>query len=389
MSDNLELPQVATNQNNKETTINDQAAKLDGALTDLAEIDLTGATSPLTLGKSDTLDALFLKLIGANPGAPFEVVVPDNKKAYAAWNTSGEEVTVKTVGGTGVDVPHGKVRLVYCDGINVIDLAGAVGALSDVGDVSVSGLADNELLRRVAASGEWQNVTIATMLALASIGALSDVDLSGIATGEGLFWDGAKLAPAASGGNVARLLDDTITADGVETDFTLSAEPDGTLLVFVDGLIQDEDDYSVVTTTLSFNSAPADGAHVIAYDVGSNSAAVRTPYDLAATIPGTQGDGALLFEVVFTRNVEFPDDFAGSQLFARTAASAETVLDIQKNGSSIGTVTIAAAGATCTFATLAGGASFAAGDRIALINQSPADATLADVSITLKGTRTS
>jgi hypothetical protein len=42
-----------------------------------------------------------------------------------------------------------------------------------------------------------------------------------------------------------------------------------------------------------------------------------------------------------------------------------------------------------TFATAGGGAeTFAAGDRLAIINQNPADATLADLSITFLGKRT-
>jgi hypothetical protein len=49
-------------------------------------------------------------------------------------------------------------------------------------------------------------------------------------------------------------------------------------------------------------------------------------------------------------------------------------------------VTFAAASATPTFA-LASPTSFAAGDRLGIINEDPADATLAGVSLTFAGTR--
>jgi hypothetical protein len=62
------------------------------------------------------------------------------------------------------------------------------------------------------------------------------------------------------------------------------------------------------------------------------------------------------------------------------------VLDILKNGSEVGTITFTDAGNTAAFA-LAGGATFTAGDRLAIVNQDPADATLADLSITLRGRR--
>jgi hypothetical protein len=55
----------------------------------------------------------------------------------------------------------------------------------------------------------------------------------------------------------------------------------------------------------------------------------------------------------------------------------------------IGTITFAIGVSAGTFATAGGGAeTFAAGDRLAIINQNPADATLADLSITFLGKRT-
>jgi hypothetical protein len=52
-------------------------------------------------------------------------------------------------------------------------------------------------------------------------------------------------------------------------------------------------------------------------------------------------------------------------------------------------ITFETGAATGIFATAGGGAeTFAAGDRLSIINDNPADATLADISITFKGTRT-
>ena len=84
--------------------------------------------------------------------------------------------------------------------------------------------------------------------------------------------------------------------------------------------------------------------------------------------------------------MDFPAAFSGSAGYARIAATAETVLDVQKNGSNIGTVTFAAASSTPAFA-LASATSFAAGDRLGIVNEDPADATLAGVSLTFAGTR--
>ena len=71
------------------------------------------------------------------------------------------------------------------------------------------------------------------------------------------------------------------------------------------------------------------------------------------------------------------------------SATATTVLDVHKNGSPIGTITFGTGAAVGTFATAGGSAEiFAAGDRLSIINENPADATLADLSITFLGKRT-
>jgi hypothetical protein len=90
---------------------------------------------------------------------------------------------------------------------------------------------------------------------------------------------------------------------------------------------------------------------------------------------------------VFDRAVSFPADLAASEGYSGVTATGSTGLDVQKNGVNIGTITFDNAGSTPTFA-LAGGISFAAGDRLSILNENPADATLADISLTLRGTRT-
>lgn len=111
------------------------------------------------------------------------------------------------------------------------------------------------------------------------------------------------------------------------------------------------------------------------------------PYDLAVFVPGVMSNDQLLFQHIVTRPFTLADDFAGSQMVAGVAATATTTLDIEKNGSGIGTVQITSGGVV-TFATTGSGAeSFAAGDVLTILAPSSADATLADVAITLSGKR--
>ncbi len=110
---------------------------------------------------------------------------------------------------------------------------------------------------------------------------------------------------------------------------------------------------------------------------------VTEPFDVGLHLPDLSTAGALLAEFILARPVDFPAAFSGATGYARIAATAATV---QKNGANIGTVTFAAASSTPVLA-LASATSFAAGDRLAILNEDPADATLAGVSLTFAGTR--
>jgi hypothetical protein len=148
-----------------------------------------------------------------------------------------------------------------------------------------------------------------------------------------------------------------------------------------------------VALTLALNSDfPASyagaGGFMLRVNAGATAVAFEAiPFLVSLFIPGTFGNGALMAQLVFDRNVSFPNHLTGSQGYAQTNATSSTVLDLHKNGAPVGTITFTNAGSTATFA-LSGGATFAAGDRLAIYNENPADATLADLSITLRGTRT-
>lgn len=108
----------------------------------------------------------------------------------------------------------------------------------------------------------------------------------------------------------------------------------------------------------------------------------------SAFYPGVPEADAILLYVPIAVATTFPANFAGSICKALVAATAETIIDVQKNGSSVGTITFAAAGTTGTFASSGGAAvSFAVNDDLYLVNQSTADATLASIGTSLYGVR--
>lgn len=110
-------------------------------------------------------------------------------------------------------------------------------------------------------------------------------------------------------------------------------------------------------------------------------------YDIAMYFPDDPTNAQTMAQLTFAHEVNFPDDFAGSTGLVGTNPTAAATMDIKRDSVSIGTISITTGGIV-TFST-SGGATevFNIGDKLEIINQATADATLADVSISLKGTR--
>lgn len=114
---------------------------------------------------------------------------------------------------------------------------------------------------------------------------------------------------------------------------------------------------------------------------------VAPSYDLPVYIPDKPTTSMICARIAVVRAFDLPVSLTGSVASAGTAATASTVFTLYKNTTSIGTVTFAAAGTTGTFS-FASAVSFAAGDVVRIIAPATADTTLADISITLMGSRT-
>lgn len=122
-------------------------------------------------------------------------------------------------------------------------------------------------------------------------------------------------------------------------------------------------------------------------DIAGTLTGGNLPFDIGVFFPDIPGDAELMLQYVFTRSVDFLDDFAGSEGAVVVNPTSQATIVIRKNAGNIGTVVISTGGVV-TFTTSGGTISFAAGDTLELVNQGTADATMADISITLKGTRT-
>lgn len=109
------------------------------------------------------------------------------------------------------------------------------------------------------------------------------------------------------------------------------------------------------------------------------------PYDLGLFFPGKPTASQLLASITAVRAFSFAANFAGSVASCGVAPTASTSVSITKNGTAIGTITFAAGATTATFTGSA--VSFAIGDVLGFLGAATADATFANFSATLTGTR--
>jgi hypothetical protein len=120
----------------------------------------------------------------------------------------------------------------------------------------------------------------------------------------------------------------------------------------------------------------------------ANAATARTnlgiirPVAFFFTTAPTASEVMLLYTAC--ESILLADDFAGSAGNVGTNPTASFALNVQKNGASVGTITISTGGGF-TFVTSGTTVSLAAGDQIKIVAPATPDATIANVSITLKG----
>lgn len=113
---------------------------------------------------------------------------------------------------------------------------------------------------------------------------------------------------------------------------------------------------------------------------------IAQPASFGTFVAGLPTSSERLIRYIMTEAITFPVALAGSAASAVTAATAATSFLIRKNGVSFGTLDFAA-GATAGTFTAATQTAFAPGDILEVIAPGTPDATLADFSLTLTGTR--
>ena len=97
-----------------------------------ATVTFSSTTETLSLSNTNAAQnarALYLDL-GGTPGGAATLEVPAIQKSYIVKNGTGEQVTIKVSGQTGVVVPNGKTVLTYNNGTDVVTAVDYIPSLT-------------------------------------------------------------------------------------------------------------------------------------------------------------------------------------------------------------------------------------------------------------------
>jgi len=142
-------------------------------------------------------------------------------------------------------------------------------------------------------------------------------------------YDGSDWGEIGGGG--ATLAVDNFTGDGSDTTFTLGADPltENNTDVYVDGVYQFKNTYSVSGTTLTFSEAPANGALVEVMRISASTVTIGTPDDnTVSTVKIVNGavTTAKIADDAVTQ-AKIADDAVGADQLASNAVVTASIVD--------------------------------------------------------------
>lgn len=242
----LHLPEVASNQEQKEATINTALAILEAAMNDTLAVSV--ASGDVTLTEELFTHYFLFQATGAISPTTRHIIVPPTSRWFSVENKTNGTITVGTgiTGTLPVELASGRIGLIVSDGTNVRvvvpDPGTGLGVLADLSDVS--GVpTDGQLLRYVTSLGQWQPWTL--VLAFSQ---LSDFP-GAYSTHAGMLLavkaDGTGLEWVSSAANVNSFIDlnDVPSSYSGAANKTVKVNSGGTALIFATPKLTDASDF--------------------------------------------------------------------------------------------------------------------------------------------------
>jgi len=169
-------------------------------------------------------------------------------------------------------------------GTNLIQNVGKIGRVSttSAGSVIVSSILRSNDIPNIPQNNIWLgNASSVPTATSHTVGNISDVTLSTLSDGQVLTWDSTNSywKNAASAGSTSLNVEKNILAgDGSTVAFTVSSSivSENNTQVYIDGVYQSKDNYSTSGSTVTFSTAPANGAEIEIIHFVSVQGVIRT-----------------------------------------------------------------------------------------------------------------
>lgn len=385
----------------------------------------TVVATDITLTTAEALEQSIIQLIDGGQSIDVDLYVPAEARVYMVLNNCSAVYNVNfgVSGQTLYPVAGNHFAILYCDGVNVtamFDLDRSIGGgsaaskYSDLTDTpsnhaSLAGamvrIKEDETGHEYFFSPYKLPAVAATTANLVSLSGLLTVDNVVLADGDRVLVKDQTLpeenglykanASTWSRAGDCDLWDSFISAQVAVREGTAHADTTWYCPVNDGGTL----DTTAITwqtmvpalayTGLSDGPSAYTGKGGYALKVNTAEDAVEfvvDPYFAGGFYPGAPADAAVALVHVLAVAAVFPVNLTGSQGTAEVAATAQADFDIQQDGVSVGTMRFAAAATTATFI-FASEITFAVGEKLKVVAPATADATLADISYSLKGTR--
>lgn len=421
-SPNLAVTHVAAAQNQKEVTINDAVDALDNAMNRALSVAMADANLTLT-GTQANRNGLIV--LTGTLTASRTLTLPANHRRLAIRNetSGGQDVRAKYAGsGAEVVIVPGATVLVQGNGSDLFGVGGGAGALGDLTDVSIAGAANGDVLQfdgvfwGAAGVGIFQRALLpfrgalvrrTTNFSVSTTGAYVPISWQSAVYDSDALWDAgqptrltvpAGVTKVRLTGNIewqtsptSQLVEIRMNGGGVIGGGSFIVRGDSgysnqmrniasAVLPVVAG------DWFELTVFVSASGELRGMERTwLALEVVETEDAADPPADFAFAKAGATAASEVLLRTVVARRSRLKVDLAGSQGTAGVAATAETDLDVQRNGTSIGTIRFAASASIAVFIAVSETA-LEPGDLLEVIAPASPDATLADIAITLAGT---
>lgn len=392
----LNITEIAENQNMKYLTANNAFSAIEQA-SNATYTDAAAGAGPVAITVDQFTRNMVFKLSGGS--AAFDVTFPsqvnatNTRRVFVVDNADTTYVvTIKASTGSGasVTVDPGVRVLVYQEFEDVTLVASSAGGGVSLVDWKDSVRAATSVAGTLATSFENADTIDGVVLATGD-----RILLKNQAAGaeNGLYTVNATGAPTRTSDADAdaevtsglTVFVEEGTAGGSKL-FMLTTT--GTIIVGTTALVFSE--LSGSSTFLALSDAPnsfaSQAGRMLRVNTGETTLEfIDRPYDVGSAFGGVPGATVTIMSFLVTRAITFPSGMTLSQGKGGTAATAQTDFDLQKNGSSFGTMRFAAAGTVASFIA-ASATSFAAGDELRVISPGTPDATLADLSYTFSAT---